>query len=174
MGAWKGIWLGMQAVEDAKYKGIQLDLQERKMALLEKEAEEAARSALMNNFFKNYSTSRGYNYKKSNPNSGVEIETGIKFLQDFGVNDDILNKISSTKNPNTVKEAVEFAKKLQESHMAKFNVVDPNNFSIALNDAFKNAVFNSPDPEKMYEEISEMAKDMDIDTESPLFQSGAR
>jgi len=41
MGAWEGIWLGMQAVEDAKYRGEQLDIQERKMALLEKENEQA-------------------------------------------------------------------------------------------------------------------------------------
>ena len=78
MGAWEGIWLGMQAVEDAKYKNVQLDLQERKMALLEKETEEAARLAQMDTLFKNFSTSRGYNYKKSSPNSGVEIETGIE------------------------------------------------------------------------------------------------
>ena len=41
MGAWEGIWLGMQAVEDAKYRDEQLDIQERKMTLLEKENKQA-------------------------------------------------------------------------------------------------------------------------------------
>jgi len=173
MGAWDGIWLGMQAVEDAKYRGEQLDIQERKMALLEKETEEAARLAQMDTLFKNFSTSRGYNYKKSSPNSGVEIETGIEYLKKLGVNDDILSKFSSTKNPTTIKEGIEFAKKLQESHMAKFSVVDPSTFSVALNDAFTNAVFNSPNPEEIHKEIIEMGKEIDIDTESALFQSGA-
>lgn len=173
MGAWEGIWLGMQAVEDAKYKNVQLDLQERKMALLEKETEEAARLAQMDTLFKNFSTSRGYNYKKSSPNSGVEIETGIEYLKKLGVNDDIISKFSSTKNPTTIKEGIEFAKKLQESHMAKFNVVDPSTFSVALNNAFTDAVFNSPNSEEIYKQIIEMGKEIDIDTESPLFQSGA-
>ena len=50
MGAWEGIWLGMQAVEDAKYRGEQLDIQERKMALLEKENEQTENLRTMKAF----------------------------------------------------------------------------------------------------------------------------
>ena len=68
MGAWKGIWLGMQAVEDAKYKGIQLDLQERKMALLEKEEELARELKTMKAFTSSFNT-------KITNRSGTKLNT---------------------------------------------------------------------------------------------------
>jgi len=56
MGAWEGIWLGMQAVEDAKYRGEQLDIQERKMALLEKENEQTENLRIMKSFTSGFNT----------------------------------------------------------------------------------------------------------------------
>jgi hypothetical protein len=51
MGAWEGIWLGMQAVEDAKYRDKQLGIQEKKLALVEKEYEDNAKLKIMDSFF---------------------------------------------------------------------------------------------------------------------------
>ena len=56
MGAWEGIFKGMQAAEDTKYRKSQLGLQERKMELVEKEYEEAKINRTIKSFTSGFNT----------------------------------------------------------------------------------------------------------------------
>mgnify|MGYP003634134873 FL=1 len=82
MGAWEGIWKGMEAVEDAKYKGIQLDLQERKQALFEKQFEQAEVDKTIKSFTSGFNTEipKRSNTNLSNKTMNIYERALIKYL----------------------------------------------------------------------------------------------
>ena len=172
MGAWEGIWKGMEAIEDAKYKGINLDLQERKLALVEKEYEDNARLKTMDSFFNK--NQGGYKYNKTSANSGPEIKTGMEYLKSVKVDDDIIAQIVSTNSPEAMKESINLVKNLRQIHQdTNGGVFDKDSFAVKINNVFSEASITGSDSNQFLENIIVAGKEAGLDVDSPIFMSTA-
>ena len=171
MGAWEGIWKGMEAVEDAKYKGIQLDLQERKQALFEKEYEDNAQSKLMDSFFKK--NQDGYKYNKTSTNSGPEIKTGMEYLTRAGLSGDIVAQIVSTNNSDAMKKSKKLVDDLRQIHENNYGVFNKEVFVKELNEEFNKASITSANQDEFYDNIITLGKEAGLDVEDSTFISTA-
>ena len=171
MGAWEGIWKGMEAVEDAKYKGIQLDLQERKQALFEKEYEDNAQSKLMDSFFKK--NQDGYKYNKTSTNSGPEIKTGMEYLTRAGLSGDIVAQIVSTNNSDAMKKSKKLVDDLRQIHENTYGVFNKEVFVKELNEEFNKASITSANQDEFYDNIITLGKEAGLDVEDSTFISTA-
>ena len=167
MGAWEGIWLGMQAVEDAKYRGEQLDIQERKMALVEKEYEDNAKLKIMDSFFTK--NKDGYKYNKTSTNSGPEIETGMEYLTSVGLNKNIIAKIVSTNNTDAMKKSKKLVDDLRQIHENTYGVFNEEVFVKELNEQFNKASITSANQDEFYDNIITLGEEAGLDVEDSTF-----
>ena len=173
MGAWEGIWKGMEAVEDAKYKNINLDLQERKLALVEKEYEDNAQLKIMDSFF---TKNKGdYKYNKTSTNSGPEIKTGMEYLKSVKLDDNIISKIVSTNSPEAMKESIKLVNSLRQIHQdINGGVFDKDSFALKLNNVFSEASITGSDSNQFLENIIAAGEEAGLDVDSPIFMSTAK